>query len=231
MVPLTTKRVWTPRWTVWRTFLMVEDFISAAAPARLSTLRTSCTEEDETANKAPPTRNKIICSDFGVGAFALGARRISANSCGNGASDGDHALFYGGINVVEGESFVHGARFDGFARHTENYARLFVLSDDQTAGALAGEAAGGAVVAHASEDGGDGHGASVRCCAFHGDVDVGQIAVDAAGGGVELQASRGRDAHVVSAGANVECAGRERFVGLGFFHADAGEFSELRRIL
>src|ERR1700759_4545637 len=113
MVPLTTNSVWSPRWTVWRTFLMVEDFISAAAPARLSTLRTSCTEEEETANKAPPTRNKIICSDFTAGAFALGARRILANSCGHGASDGDHAFFNGGINVVEGEDFIDGTCFDG----------------------------------------------------------------------------------------------------------------------
>ena len=60
---------------------------------------------------------------------------------------------------------------------------------------------------------------------------LGKIAVDATGCRIELDAARRSDAKVLSAGANVERAGLNGFVRFGFFHADAGEFRELRRVL
>ena len=96
---------------------------------------------------------------------------------------------------------------------------------------LDGFGAGCAVVAHAGENDADGHRAREGRGGFHGDIDVGQIAVDAAGSRVELNAARRSDAQVLAAGANVERAGLNGFVGFGFFHANAGELGELRRVL
>src|SRR4029077_4938797 len=57
------------------------------------------------------------------------------------------------------------------------------------------------------------------------------ITVDAAGGGVELNAAGGHNVKVLRAGANVKGARLHGFVDFRFFHANAGEFGELRREL
>src|SRR5437667_9930124 len=51
--------------------------MSSAAPDKLSTLRTSWTEAEETANSCPLTRKRMICSDFAKPGLAGAARRIS----------------------------------------------------------------------------------------------------------------------------------------------------------
>src|SRR5204863_9578230 len=51
--------------------------MSSAAPDKLSTLRTSWTEAEETANSCPLTRKRMICSVFAELGLAGAARRIS----------------------------------------------------------------------------------------------------------------------------------------------------------
>src|SRR5271168_552494 len=157
-------------------------------------------------------------------AISLWGPGASASSHRSYPRDADDASLDGRIDVVDAEGFVYDAEFDGFRGHAENHAGFFVLREDQAARAFDGLATDGAVVTHAGKNCGDGHGAGVGCDAFHGDVDVGQIAVDAAGIAVELQATRRGDAQMLTARANVEDAGEQRLVGLGFFDANAGEF-------
>ncbi len=55
-----------------------------------------------------------------------------------------------------------------------------------TAGIFDGTSAAGTVAAHAREDDADAHGSGERRDGFHGYVNIREIAVDAAGSGVEF---------------------------------------------
>src|SRR6266436_4346171 len=123
---------------------------------------------------------------------------------------------------------VDHAELDGLGGHAENDGGGFVLGQHHAAGGLDGFGADRAVVAHAGEDHADAHGTGEGRDGFHCDVDVGQIAVDAPGGGVELDAAGEHNAKVLRTGANVKGAGLHGFVDFRFFHANAGEFGELR---
>ena len=59
----------------------------------------------------------------------------------------------------------------------------------------------------------------------------GKIAVDAAAGGVELNAARWADSKMLSARADIKRARLQRVAIVGFFHADFGELGKLRRKL
>src|SRR5216684_2609434 len=74
---LTMKSDLSPRRTTWRTFRSPGASIFVALPERLSTLRTSCTEAEDTAKTCPLTRNRIICSVRTGLVFAGAASRIS----------------------------------------------------------------------------------------------------------------------------------------------------------
>src|SRR5437016_874005 len=124
----------------------------------------------------------------------------SAFSDRNGTADADDAFFDGGINVVDAENVVYGAGLDGFGGHAEDDGGGFVLSDDEAAGGFDGFATVGAVIAHAGEDCADAERSGVGSDGFHGDVDVGEIAVEAAGCAIELDAAGRRDAKMLSAG-------------------------------
>src|SRR5262249_52966638 len=113
----------------------------------------------------------------------------------------------------------------------EDYGSGFILSDNQAASGLDGFRARCAIVAHTSEHDADGHGTSVGRGGLHGDINAGQVAVDAAGRAIELNAATGCDAQMLSAWADVESAGLHRLVGLCFFDADAGELSKLSGVL
>src|SRR5579885_3228970 len=141
--------------------------------------------------------------------------RSEASACSRrrGTAQCKDPLFDGRIDVVEGEGLVDRAGLDGFGRHAEDHGCSFILRDDQSAGGLDGFRAGRSVVAHARENRANAHGAGEGGNAFHSDINIGEIAVDAAGSCVELDAAGRRDAQMLAARTNVEGAWLQRFVG------------------
>ena len=123
------------------------------------------------------------------------------------------------------------AGFDCLGGHSENNGGGFVLCDDNSAGVLDSLCAIGSVIAHAGKNCGDGHRPGKSGDGFESDVNIGQIAVEAAGGAVELNASGWRNAQMLATRADVECSGLENIVCSGFFDADSGKFFKLSGVL
>src|SRR5262249_4880212 len=115
-----------------------------------------------------------------------------------GAANRDDALFDGRIDVVNAESLIDGANLDGFGGHAEDDTSSFVLSDDETAGGLDGLAAVGAIVAHAREDRADAQRTRVSGDALHGDIDIGEVAVEPTGAAVKLDAAGRSNAEMLT---------------------------------
>src|ERR1700730_4707239 len=131
----------------------------------------------------------------------------SARSHCSDARDRQNLLLYGGVNVVDAQDLAHRAGFDCFCRHAKNYRSGFILRQHHSARRLNCGGAGRPVVPHAGQNYADAQWSSKGGDAFHGDINVWEIAVDAACAAIELNTARGHDAQMLTTGANVKCSG------------------------
>src|SRR5262249_27505270 len=106
----------------------------------------------------------------------------SANSHRSWAAKPYDPLFNGWIHVVDTEDLIDDPCFDDFGGHTENDASGFVLCQDKPARGFDGARSVGAVVAHARKHRCDTQRIGIGGNRFHGDIDVGKIAIDAPAG-------------------------------------------------
>ena len=94
------------------------------------------------------------------------------------------------------------------------------MRDSKAAGSAHLAHSRGAIIAHAGKDDADGECSAIGGDRFHGDVNIWQVAGDAAGDGIQLNAAERIYAKMLRTGADVEIAGLQRFSRFCFLDAN-----------